>query len=470
MDLSFEIIQALKAIAREKDVDENLIIESLQAALVSAAKKKYGATSRIVAELEDDLGRLQVYCVKTVVDNVEDPQVQMSLEEAREIFPEAEVGQDVKIEVPPEHFGRNAIQAAKQVVIQRIREAERDRVFREYDKRIGDVVTGGVQQVDRGSIIVNLGKTEAILPQREQIPREQFRQGNSIKAYIVEVSKTSKGPQVVLSRSHCDFMRKLFTMEVPEIESGIVEIRAIAREPGSRSKIAVTSNDDKVDAVGACVGMKGSRVQSVVRELGGERIDVVLWNGDPVVFVTRALSPAKVVHAEMDEDGKKTTVVVADDQLSLAIGKGGQNARLAAKLTSLKIDLINESQYAERLEFQKMAKVPVTEIVGVDDDTKARLAAAGYATAQDVARAAAADLAMVEGLDEEKARSIIDDARATIADIRESARAAKQAAEGVPEAEEGSEEAEEAEEAEEPAEAPEAPENSTGAASGEVEP
>lgn len=428
MDLSFEIIQALKAIAREKDVDENLIIESLQAALVSAAKKKYGPMSRIVAELEDGLGRLQVYCVKTVVEQVGDPQLEITLEEATDLFPEAALGEDVKIEVPPEHFGRNAIQAAKQVVIQRIREAERDRVFREYDKRIGDVVTGGVQQVDRGSIIVNLGKTEAILPQREQIPREQFKQGNSIKAYIVEVSKTSKGPQVVLSRSHCDFMRKLFTMEVPEIESGIVEIKAIAREPGSRSKIAVESNDDKVDAVGACVGMKGSRVQSVVRELGGERIDVVLWNDDPVVFVARALSPAKVVHAEMDEDCKKTTVVVADDQLSLAIGKGGQNARLAAKLTNLKIDLINESQYAERLEFQKMAKVPVTDIVGVEDEVKDKLVAAGYATAQDVARASASDLAVVEGLDEETARSVIDAARATIAEIRESSKAAKPAA------------------------------------------
>jgi N utilization substance protein A len=425
MDMSFEVIQAFKAIAREKDVDENLIIETLQAALISAARKKYGATSKIVAEVDESLGKLQIYCCKDVVDKVEDPQLQISLEDAQEIDDDAAVGQELKIEIPPEHFGRNAIQAAKQVVIQRIREAERDKVFKEYEKRIGEIVTGGVQQVDRGNIIVNLGRTEAVLPQREQIPREQFRQGNSIKAYIIEVPRTAKGPQVILSRSHCDFMKKLFTMEVPEIESGIVEIKAVAREPGSRSKIAVHSNDDKVDAVGACVGMKGSRVQSVVRELGGERIDVVLWNADPITFVTRALSPAKAIHAEMDDKDNKTTVVVADDQLSLAIGKGGQNARLAAKLTNLKIDLINESQYAERLEFQKMARAPVSELAALDDDVKAKLTGAGYETAQEVCEADPEALAALEGLDAEEATRIIETAKQWLADLRESFRAAK---------------------------------------------
>jgi N utilization substance protein A len=228
---------------------------------------------------------------------------------------------------------------------------------------------------------------------------------------------------VVLSRSHSDFMRKLFTMEVPEIESGIVEIKNIAREPGSRSKIAVVSNDDRVDAVGACVGMKGSRVQSVVRELGGERIDVVLWSDSPIAFVTRALSPAKVVHAQMDEGDNKATVVVADDQLSLAIGKGGQNARLAAKLTGLKIDLINESQYSERLEFEKMAKVPVADVPGVDEGIGAALAAAGYDTAQHLAKAAVTDLAAIDGLDEGKARAIIDAARQCITEIRDRSKA-----------------------------------------------
>jgi len=411
MDMSFEVIQALKLIAREKDVDENLIIETLQAALVSAARKKYGAMANIVSEMDENLGSLHIYCLKMVVEKVEDPQTQIGLMEAIDIDADAAVGQELRIEIPPEHFGRNAIQAAKQVVIQRVREAEREKVFKEYEKRVGDIVTGGVQQVDRGNIMVNLGKTEAILPQREQIPREQFRQGNTIKAYIVEVSRTSKGPQVVLSRSHSDFMRRLFTMEVPEIDSGIVEIKAIAREPGSRSKIAVCSKDDKVDGVGACVGMKGSRVQSVVRELGGERIDVVLWNNDPVVFVTRALSPAKVIHATMEGKDNKVTVVVADDQLSLAIGKGGQNARLAAKLTNLKIDLINESQHSERLEFQKMAKMSLTELAELDEDLRARLVESGYATVQELAGAEVAQVAGLDGVGEENARAAIEAAK-----------------------------------------------------------
>jgi N utilization substance protein A len=425
MDMSFEVLQALKQIAREKDVDENLIIETLQAALVSAAKKKYGAMANIVAEMGENLGSLQVYCCKMVVDEVEDPQTQIGLMEAIDIDADATVGQEIRIEIPPEHFGRNAIQAAKQVVIQRVREAERERVFKEYEKRVGDVVTGGVQQVDRGNIIVNLGKTEAILPQREQIPREQFRQGNTIKAYIVEVSRTSKGPQVVLSRSHSDFMKKLFAMEVPEIDGGIVEIKAVAREPGSRSKIAVSSKDEKVDAVGACVGMKGSRVQSVVRELGGERIDVVHWNSDLLVFVTRALSPAKVIHATTEEKDNKVTVVVADDQLSLAIGKGGQNARLAAKLTNLKIDLINESQYAERVEFQKMARIPLRELAEIDDDVRGKLAEAGYETLQDLAEADLAEIAALDGVGEEKARMMVEAAKAGINEARERSKAAK---------------------------------------------
>ena len=246
------------------------------------------------------------------------------------------------------------------------------------------------------------------LLQREQIPREQFRQGNSIKAYIIDVSKTSKGPPVVLSRNNPEFLRKLFEIEVPEIKEGIVEIKAVARDPGSRSKIAVHSNDDKVDAVGACVGMKGSRVQSVVRELGGERIDVVLWSEDPIEFVTRALSPAQVVLAEMDADESKVTVVVADDQLSLAIGRGGQNARLAARLTNLKIDLINESQYAERLEFAEAPSVPIADIEGIGQKTLERLAGAGYETADQLAAASLDDLTAISGIGAKMAGKILE--------------------------------------------------------------
>jgi N utilization substance protein A len=436
MDLSFEIIQALKTIARSKEVDESLIIETLQAGLISAARKKFGAESRIEVDYSQEENRLSVYCRKDVVDKVEDPQTQITLADARRIDPSAELGQELKFEIPLAQFGRNAIQTAKQVVTQRVREAERDRVFREYEDRIGEVVSGNVQQIERGNLIVNLGRTEALLPQREQIPREQFRQISSIRALIIDVSKSSKGPQVILSRSHPDFLRRLFAMEVPEIKDGTVEIKAVAREPGGRSKIAVHSHDDKIDAVGACVGMKGSRVQTVVRELNGERIDVVLWDDNPIAFVTRALSPAKVVHAELDEPDGKVTVVVADDQLSLAIGKGGQNARLAAKLTSLKIDLINESQYGERLEFQKLARFPVSEISTISEKLREKLAAAGYQTADQLSRASILDLIEIEGIGEKTAAKVIEAARGKIGELKAQFDADRAAAEEEPEAEE----------------------------------
>jgi N utilization substance protein A len=442
MDLSFEIIQALKLIARSKDVDESLIIETLKAGLVSAARKKFGAESKIEVDMDQEESRLNVYCCKDVVSEVEDAQIQVDLETALEIDPSAEVGKELRIEIPLAQFGRNAIQAAKQVVIQRVREAERDRVYREYEDRIGEVVSGAVQQVERGNLVVNLGRTEALLPQREQIPREQLRQVSSIRALIIDVNRSSKGPQVILSRSHPDFLKKLFAMEVPEIKDATVEIKAVAREPGGRSKIAVHSHDDKIDAVGACVGMKGSRVQTVVRELNGERIDVVLWGEDPIAFVTRALSPAKVVHADLDEPDGKVTVVVADDQLSLAIGKGGQNARLAAKLTNLKIDLINESQYSERLEFQKLARFPVSEISGISERLRNNLVEAGYDTADRLSRARVVDLIEIEGIGEKTAVKVIEAAKEKIRELREKFEAEKETGDETVEPDEVTEEEE----------------------------
>ncbi len=425
MDMSLEIIHALKSIARSKDVDEELILETLRLALASAVKKKFGASCRVEVEIDEQAGKLEVSCLKSVVEEVIDPQLEITVEEAREIDPEARLGEDVRIDVPIRALGRNAIQAAKQIVVQKVREAERERVYQEYEKRIGDIVTGSVQQIDRGNIIVNLGRAEAILPKREQIQREQFRQGNSIKAYIIDVSRSSKGPQIVLSRAHKDFLAKLFELEVPEIKDGTVEIKAVAREPGARSKIAVCSHDDKVDAVGACVGMKGSRVQTIVRELGGERIDIVLWSDDPITFVTRALSPAKVVHAELNPEDKKVTVVVADDQLSLAIGKGGQNARLAAKLTNFKIDLINESQYAERLEIEKLARVSVAEVDGLSDRVRKKLEAAGLDTVDSILKANIDGLVAIDGVGEKTATKIIEAARTKLETLKEAYRIAK---------------------------------------------
>ncbi len=419
MDMSLEIIHALKSIARTKDVDEKMVLETVQLALVSAARKKMGQSSQICVEIDEQAGKLNVYCIKNVVDQVTNPEVEISLDEARAIDPDASVGKEIRIEIPIASFGRNAVQAAKQIVIQKVREAERERVFKEYETRIGEVVTGTVQQVERSGIIVNLGRAEAILPAREQIPREQFRQGNTIKAYIMDVNRSSKGPQVVLSRAHKDFLRKLFEIEVPEIKDGTVEIKAVAREPGARSKIAVHSNDERVDAVGACVGMKGSRVQTIVRELGGEKIDIVLWSDDPVTFVTRALSPAKVLHGELDRSENKVTVVVADDQLSLAIGKGGQNARLAAKLTNLKIDLINESQYAERLELQRIARLPIDEIDALEESVRNRLKSAGIQTLDDLLQIGKDKLLGIDEIDDKTADSIIEIARKKMEMMRE---------------------------------------------------
>lgn len=419
MDMSLEIIHALKSIARTKDVDEKMVLETVQLALASAAKKKLGPSSQVVVEINQEVGKLTVYCIKNVVNQVVNPEVEISLDEAVAIDPEASVGCQVRIEVPIGAFGRNAVQAAKQIVIQKVREAERERIFKEYETRVGEIVTGTVQQVERSGIIVNLGRAEAILLAREQIPREQFRQGNTIKAYIMDVSRTAKGPQIVLSRAHKDFLRRLFEIEVPEVKDGTVEIKAVAREPGARSKIAVHSNDERVDAVGACVGMKGSRVQTIVRELGGEKIDIVLWSADPVTFVTRALSPAKVLHAEIDPSENKVTVVVADDQLSLAIGKGGQNARLAAKLTNFKIDLINESQYTERLELQRIAKLPIDEIDGIQENICNKLKAEGIQTLDDLLQFGKDRLLQISGIGEETADSVLQIARRKMEMMRE---------------------------------------------------
>jgi N utilization substance protein A len=332
--MNTEILEALGAITREKNVERAVLVETLEAGLISAGKKKFGATANIEVRFDNVSGKIEMARVMDVVDQVEDPALQATLEKALETHPDAVVGGQIKFPLEVADFGRNAIQAAKQVLIQRVREAERERVFNEYSSKAGSLVRGVVQQVDRGNVIVKLERAERLLPAREQIPRDHHRQGDYVRAVVLDVDKMAKGPQVILSRTHPDFLRRLFEAEVPEIADRIVELKAVAREAGARSKISVYSKDPRVDAVGSCVGLKGSRVQSIVRELGGERIDIVPWSADPSVFVSRALSPAKVLDVRVQEEESRMQVVVADDQLSLAIGKGGQNARLAAKLTA----------------------------------------------------------------------------------------------------------------------------------------
>ncbi len=346
--MNVELMKALEQIEEEKGISKDVIIEAIEAALLSAYKKNYGASAQNMRiEVDRETGEMRAYQIRTIVEAVEDEHAQISLTEAQEWDPTAKVGDMVEIEVTPRDFGRIAAQTAKQVVVQRLREAERDLVYKEFRDREGDIVTGTVQRIERKNVYLDLGRIEAVLPPTEQIPRESYRQSERIKAYVVEVRQGTRGPQIVVSRTHPGLLKRLFELEVPEIYEGIVEIKAIAREAGGRSKIAVASRDKNVDAVGSCVGPKGTRVQSIVDELKGEKIDIVPWNIDQALFVAGALSPAKVSRVQIDEETKTALVIVPDNQLSLAIGREGQNARLAAKLTGWRIDIKSDTQIRE---------------------------------------------------------------------------------------------------------------------------
>ena len=352
-------LEALKELAREKGVEEEVLFDAIEAALISAYKRNFGSAQNVRVVLDRTTGAYHVYAIKTVVETVEDDVQEISLAQARTIRPDYEVDDVLEIEVTPANFGRIAAQTAKQVVVQRVREAERGIIYEEFMSREGDIITGLVSRVENRNVFIDLGKTEAVLTPTEQIVGETYEHGDRIKAYIVEVKKTSKGPQIVVSRTHPGLLKRLFELEVPEIQEGIVEIKSVAREPGMRSKIAVYSKDDDVDPVGSCVGHKGMRVQAVVDELGSEKIDIVKWNEDSAKFIANALSPAKVVSVAVNEDEKVSRVVVPDYQLSLAIGKEGQNARLAAKLTGWKIDIKSESQAADEVLDAGMSEVAV---------------------------------------------------------------------------------------------------------------
>ena len=352
-------LEALKELAREKGVEEEVLFDAIEAALISAYKRNFGSAQNVRVVLDRTTGAYHVYAIKTVVETVEDDVQEISLAQARTIRPDYEVDDVLEIEVTPANFGRIAAQTAKQVVVQRVREAERGIIYEEFMSREGDTITGLVSRVENRNVFIDLGKTEAILMPAEQIAGETYEHGDRIKAYIVEVKRTSKGPQIVVSRTHPGLLKRLFELEVPEIQEGIVEIKSVAREPGMRSKIAVWSKDEDVDPVGSCVGHKGMRVQAIVDELGSEKIDIVKWNEDSAKFIANALSPAKVVSVAVNEDEKVSRVVVPDYQLSLAIGKEGQNARLAAKLTGWKIDIKSETQAKDDVLDESMSEVEV---------------------------------------------------------------------------------------------------------------
>lgn len=342
--MNVEFIEALEQIQKDKGISKDILIEALEAALISSYKRNFGTSQNVRVEINRDTGDVHVYSQKRVVEEVEDDLLEISLQEAIGINPKYALEDIIEREVTPRNFGRIAAQTAKQVVVQRIREAERGVVFDEFINRESDIINGTVERVAKGMVYINLGKTEAVLAPSEQMPNEEYNHNDRIKTYIVEVKKTTKGPQIQVSRTHPGLIKRLFELEVPEIHDGVVEIKSISREAGSRTKIAVESKDPNVDPVGACVGPKGARVQTIVDELKGEKIDIIKYSKDPGDFITSALSPAKVVSTQINLDDKTAKVIVPDYQLSLAIGKEGQNARLAAKLTGWKIDIKSESQ------------------------------------------------------------------------------------------------------------------------------
>ncbi len=370
-----ELIAVIDEIGRQKGIDKARVIGAIESALQTAAKKRFGQAENIQVEIDGKTGEISVVSKKTIVDTVANPKAEISLKEARLFDEGAEVGDEIGSLIEMDELGRIAAQTAKQVIFQKVREAEWEAVQKEYSTRQGDLVNGIILGMERRNFLVDLGKTEAILPIQEQIPRETYRRGDRVKALLLEVRRTPKDVQVILSRSHPQFVAKMFELEVPEVGEKIVEIKSIVREPGDRTKIAVSSRDKAVDPVGACVGIKGSRVQAVVRELRGEKIDIITWTQDPRVFIAEALNPATIEKVGIDEEKKSALVVVADSQLSLAIGKNGQNVRLAARLTGWKIDIISATEYekekAERDRDIKAALAEETEAQRQQDEARA---------------------------------------------------------------------------------------------------
>ena len=381
-----ELLQIADAVAREKSIDRGIVITAMEDAIAKAAKSRYGAETEVRAEINPKSGELRLSRHLLVVEMVENPATQITLEDARRHNPAAQVGDTIADTLPPLEYGRIAAQSAKQVIVQKVREAERDRQYQEFKDRIGDIVNGIVKRVEYGNVVVDLGRGEAIIRRDEMLPRETLRNGDRVRAYIYDVRRETRGPQIFLSRTHPQFMAKLFAQEVPEIYDGIVEVKAVARDPGSRAKIAVISRDSSVDPVGACVGMRGSRVQAVVNELQGEKIDIIPWSPDVATFVVNALAPAEVAKVVLDEDKERIAVVVPDQQLSLAIGRRGQNVRLASQLTGWDIDILTEQEESERrqAEFEKRTKMFI-DALNLDEVVGQLLASEGFTSIEELA-------------------------------------------------------------------------------------
>jgi len=407
-----ELLQIADAVAREKSIDKSIVIDAMADAIQKAARQRYGQETNIRADINHQTGEMKLQRLMEVVETVEDYGRHISLADARHRNPDAQVGDYIAEQLPPMDFGRIAAQSAKQVIVQKVREAERDRQYDEYKDRIGEIVNGTVKRVEYGNVIVDLGRGEAIIRRDELIPRENFKYGDRVRAYVYDVRREQRGPQIFLSRTHPQFMAKLFTMEVPEIYDGIIEIKSVARDPGSRAKIAVISRDSSIDPVGACVGMRGSRVQAVVGELQGEKIDIIPWSMQPANFIVNALQPAEVAKVVLDEDAERIEVVVPDDQLSLAIGRRGQNVRLASQLTGWDIDILTEQEESERRqkEFTERSAL-FMDALDVDEMVGQVLASEGFTSVEEVAYVDAGEIASIDGFDEETAGEIQSRAR-----------------------------------------------------------
>ena len=402
-----ELLQIADAVAREKVIDREIVLAAMADAIQKAARSRYGSETNIRADINSKTGEIRLQRLLEVVEKAEDYSTQIPLELARDRNPDAKLGDFIADPLPPMDFGRIAAQSAKQVIVQKVREAERDRQFDEFKDRIGEIINGTVKRVEYGNVIVDLGRGEGIIRRDEMIPRENLRYGDRVRAYVYDVRREQRGPQIFLSRTHPQFMVKLFTMEVPEIYDGIIQIKSVARDPGSRAKIAVISNDSSIDPVGACVGMRGSRVQAVVGELQGEKIDIIPWSQEPASFIVNALQPAEVAKVVLDEESERIEVVVPDEQLSLAIGRRGQNVRLASQLTGWDIDIMTEQEESERRqkEFNERTNL-FMEALDVDEMVGQVLASEGFAQVEELAYVELDEISSIDGFDEDTAVEI----------------------------------------------------------------
>jgi len=415
-----ELLQVADAVAREKSIERDEVLEAMEMAIQKAGRSKYGHEHDIRAQIDRQSGEIQLMRFRQIVEKVENEAVEITVDEAKRVNAEPKPGDFIVDTLPPIDFGRIAAQTAKQVIVQKVRDAERQRQFKEYKDRTGEIVNGLVKRVEFGNVTVDLGRAEAILRRDELLPRESFRTGDRVRAYIYDVRQESRGPQIFLSRTHPQFTAKLFAQEVPEIYDGIIEIKAVARDPGSRAKIGVISHDSSIDPVGACVGMRGSRVQAVVQELQGEKIDIIPWSPDTATFVVNALAPAEVAKVVLDEEAGRIEVIVPDDQLSLAIGRRGQNVRLASMLTGWDIDILTEAEESERRteETRRLSGV-FMEALDIDDVIAHLLVTEGFTSVEDVAFVPLDDLLSIEGFDRDVASELRERARVYIAERNE---------------------------------------------------